>query len=317
MTLFLWAVGAIYFLEPLRPSLRAPLAAVYFLVAVFAFFRIPRRDRWLQLIAASIVVVYLCTWLQQPSSDRPWAPDNATMPSVDIAAGTVHITGFRDSLYRSETDYSVHYHDFDFPLMELDRVWFVVQRFTALEGIAHNFLTFSLKTPDGPRYFSVSVEIRREEGESFSPLRGLYRQYELIYVIADERDEIGSRTVFRPDDRVYLFPVNASSGQVQQLFLDIVDRVRKLREQPEFYHSLTNNCTNNIVNHAYKFTPLPISSLDPRIVAPGFADRLAFSKGLIGAEGESFDDMQQRCRIDEVAREAGLTESFSEQIRKR
>ncbi len=315
LILFFWSVGALYHFVPFPRWLSVSLSSSYLAAAVYWFFRIQSRSIWLQRIAATVVAIYLLTLIQQPSNSRDWAPDNAVMPSVTVSGNDVHIKGFRHNLYRSESDFDVQYRDFDFSLPQLDQVWFVVQRFTALEGIAHNFLTFRVTTEDGPQYFSVSVEIRREQGEAFSPVRGLYRQYELIYVIADERDQIGTRTVFRPADRVFMYPVNATLEQVQALFLDIVARVQKLREYPEFYHSLANNCTNNIVDHAYKFTPLPISSLDPRILAPGFADRLGFAKGLIGDNGESFDAMQQRCRIDKIARRVGITDRFSTDIR--
>ena len=316
LTLFVWACGAVYYFEPLPSVLRLLLAAAYFVAGTVCYFRVQPKTRWLQLMTASIAVVYLLSLVQRPSNVRNWAPDNAVSADVIISANDVHISGFRHSVYRSETDFDVRFRDFQFRLSDLERVWFVVQRFTPLEGIAHNFLTFSLQTDQGPQYFSVSVEIRREEGESFHPATGLYRQYELIYIFADERDEIGARTVLRPNDRVFMYPVNATPKQVGQLFVDIAGRMQKLQQQPEFYHSLMNNCTNNIVNHAYKFTPLPISSLDPRVVAPGFADRLAFAKELIGRPGESFEDLQRRCRIDEVAREVGISDSFSADIRR-
>lgn len=316
LVLFAWSVGAVYFFRLLPRFLTAPLALLYLVAIVYASTRIKPLGRWRQLLAAGVVVVYLSCLIQRPSNDRQWAADNAVLPDVLVSGDTVSIRGLRHSVYRSETDSDVRYRDYEFQLADLQQVWFVVQRFTTLEGIAHNFLTFSVAGADGPEYFSVSVEIRREEGESFDPVKGLYRQYELIYVIADERDEIGSRTVLRPDDRVFLYPVNASPGQVQELFVDIVDRMQLLRERPEFYHSLANNCTNNIANHAYKFTPLPISSLDPRILAPGFADRLAFAKQLIGQPGETFQAMQQRCRIDVLARKVGITDDFSADIRR-
>ncbi|MEZ6129679.1 MAG: DUF4105 domain-containing protein [Planctomycetaceae bacterium] len=313
--LFLWAVGAIYYLRPLPAWFRQPLAFLLLATAVIGLLRMRPHSRWLVFAGAASGIIYLLTWLQQPSNDRDWAADNQRTATVRVADDNVHIANFRHTVFRSADDCDVHYSDLTFHLSELDRVWFVVQRFTALEGIAHNFLTFSRTTPEGQRFFSVSVEIRRERGEEFDPLKGLYRQYELIYVIADERDAIGSRTVIRPDDRVYLFPVNATAQDVQNLFVDIAGRVNRLQQQPEFYHSLLNNCTNNIVLHAYRFTAHPISSFDPRIIAPGFADRLACAQGLIGSPGESFADLRHRCRIDEIARAVGLTEAFSTRIR--
>ncbi|MCA9037660.1 MAG: DUF4105 domain-containing protein [Planctomycetaceae bacterium] len=268
------------------------------------------------------MIVYVLTLLQQPSNDRDWALDNSIVPEIRIVGKDVSISGFRHITFSSgpedaEDETNVNYSTLRFQIDQLREVWFVVQKFTALEGIAHNFLTFSYDPGDGPRYFSVSVEIRRERGESFSPTRGLYRQYELIYVVADERDEIGSRTVFRPNDRVYLYPVNATSEQVQSLFVSIAARMQALVETPEYYHSLLNNCTNNIVEHTYQLTSKPINWLNPQIVLPGFADRLAFSRGLIGDGDDDFETLRARCRIDGIARKGGITPDFSTLIRQR
>jgi Domain of unknown function (DUF4105) len=198
----------------------------------------------------------------------------------------------------------------------LTKVWFFVQRFSSIDGLAHTFLSFEVQTEDGPKYFSVSVEIRREADEVFSPIRGLYRQYEMIYVIGDERDVIGVRTNVRESDWVHMYRVNATPDQVQDLFDEVASRLNGLRAKPEFYHTFLNNCTNAIVMHTYKLTPEPINWLDIRIVMPGFSDRYAAAHGLIGEPGQSFDDLQSKSRIDTIARHVGLTDEFSTRIRR-
>jgi len=315
---FAWAVGAIYHFE-LFPSPLAGLLAVAYICFVTAFFfRWPDRRNWILATVASIVAIYLLTLLQRPSNDRDWADDNARLADVQISGDDVQIEGFRHSIYRTETDVDVNFGRLKFQLSQLEKVWFVVQRFTALEGIAHNFLTFQFRSDTGPRHFSVSMEIRREQGESFSPVKGLYRQYELIYIVADERDEIGARTVMRPYDRVFMFPCNATPKQVQLLFVDIAERIQQLNAAPEFYHSLLNNCTNSIVRHTYQLTPKPINWLDPRIVLPGFADRFAFANDLLSSSpSQTFGQLQTQCRIDQIARDAGISDSFSTDIRPR
>ncbi|MDG2129300.1 MAG: DUF4105 domain-containing protein [Fuerstiella sp.] len=318
LLLIAWAVGAIYYFEFLPAPASDVLALMYLVTTATLMLRWPNRIKWLRVTMASVVVIYLLTLLQRPSNERNWAPDNAQLANVKIRGDDVLIDGFRHTVYRTETDADIHFRKFDFKLSQLEKVWFVVQRFTALEGIAHNFLTFGLQSADGPRYFSVSIEIRREQGESFSPIRGLYRQYELIYIVADERDEIGGRTVMRPDDQVFMFPCKASPEQVQQLFVEIAQRIQQLNDAPRFYHSLLNNCTNCIVRHTYTLTPKPINWLDPRIVLPGYADRFAFSNDLLSPEpDQTFSEFQTQCRIDQIARRAGISEDFSADIRVR
>lgn len=313
----LWCIGCLKYLFP--PTFGTIAAGSYFFICLVSFFRMKDKRIWRQRIAASVLVICVIHVVaKRPRLDREWAADNARLASVAVEDDSIHVSNVRHSIYHSETDYEPHYQDLDFQLSDLCRAWFVVQRFTTLEGIAHNFLTFEIDSGSENSYFSVSVEIRREMGESFSPLKGLFREYELIYVIADERDEIGARTVFRPDDRVFLYPINATEEQVQALFLNIAERINGLGSKPEFYNSLLKNCTNSIVFHTYTLTTEKINWLDPRVVAPGYADRLAFQNDLLIHEpGELFEAYSARCRIDEIARANGITADFSQVIRSR
>ena len=311
----LWSAGAIGHLTFLPAWLRAPLALVYLVGVIVLFFRTKTPNRWLSIVAASVVLVYLVTLLQRPSNERDWDALQEQTPHVDIANGAVTIVGFRHADYRSEQDFDVHYRKYRFELDQLKGVWFLVQKFSSLESLAHTMISFQLDSPDGPKFFSVSVEVRREKGEVYSPFRGLYRQYELLYVIGDERDLIGSRTVIREQDRVHMYKVNASPEEVQRLFLNVAERVNKLERSPEFYHTFLNNCTNGIVFHTYDLTPEPINWLDPRIVMPGYSDQFAFAKGLIGTPGQTFMDLQSQARIDQRAKRVGLDDEFSVRLR--
>ena len=287
---------------------------IYVLATARWFFRHRQLRDWSRWTLASFAMVWVTGLSKRPSSDRLWASDHRIQPVVEREDDVVTIRSLRHCRYSSEVEFTSSHDDFTFRLSQLTHVWFAVHRFTSLQGIAHNFLSFKVDTDDGPRYFSVSVEVRREEGEVFSPLKGMYREFELIYVFADELDEIGQRLQFRPDDRVYLFPVNATAEQVQTLFGDIAERANRLHVEPEFYHSLLNNCTNNIVLHTRPLTD-SLSWTDPRIVAPGFADRYAKCQGLIGNSEESFSVVRDRCRLRKVDAVA-TSEEFSEAIRR-
>ena len=311
----LWAVGAIWYFQ-LLPAWASQILTVAFLsYFVWLWFAVKAKTIWLQRMSIAIVLVYCLTLLQQPSADRIWAADQAKLPTVQIEADHVLIQNFRACRYRSETDFDVTYKQFDFKLSELRRVWFLMQKFTWVEGLAHTFLTFEAETEAGPKFFSVSVEIRREQGESYSPTKGIYRNYELNYVIGDELDLIGVRTVMRPEDRVWMFLINTDADSVQSLFVDISDRMNRLAGEPEFYSTFFNNCSNNIVGHTYDLTAEPINAWDPRIILPGYSARFAFANGLIGNPGDRFEQLADRCRIDLLARQHGLNAGFSEAIR--
>lgn len=312
---FLWACGGMCFLPYLPTWLARILAAAYALTGLWLLVRTRPKRKWLAYSALGAIAVYGLLLLHRPTHNRDWAPDHGRLPQMEIEGNAVQLSDFRQFRYESETDYTPDWNTLQFELDDISAVWFGVQRFTTLEGIAHTFLSFRADTNQGPKFVCVSVEVRREKDESWSPTRGFYRQYELIYVVSDERDEIAMRTVHRPNDRVFLFPVNATPEQAQALFVEVAGRVNRLKTHPEFYNSFFNNCTNNLAVHTSRLNP-DISILDRRIMIPGYSDRFAFAKGLIGTGSETFKQMRDRCRVDQIAREFGDRDGFSEAIRR-
>lgn len=312
----LWAAGAVWHFDflprPVGPILAFVLPAFF----VLLFFRLKRKKFWLTYAGGAITAVWLLLQLHQPTHDRDWAKDQTVLSHIQFLGDQVTIRNFRHNIYRSESDFDVHRSDYQFELSRLQKVWFIVQHFTTGEGLAHVFLTFEVMPEDGAaEHFSLSVEIRREADEFFSPIQGLYKQYELNYVFGDERDLIGVRTIMRPDDRVYMYPINATPNQVQELFHSIADRTNQIVERPEFYHTLLNNCMNGLLRHTVELTPEEISWFDPKILLPGHSDQFAYDKGIIGSAEQSFEDLKQQCRIDPIAREHGIQPGFSTAIR--
>ena len=215
----------------------------------------------------------------RPSSDRDWNTDQAVAPVVEISDHLVSIKNIRNFTYASTTSYIPNYYDKTFDINKIKKVWYVVEPFAGLIGAAHTFVSFEF---EDDQFVSISVEIRKEKGESFSALKGLFRQYELMYVIADERDVIKLRSNHRKD-LVYVYPIKADKEKVKELFLDMVRRADKLSEEPEFYNTLTSTCTTNIVKHVNKITPGRIS-FSHEILFPAASDRLAYEAGLIDTD---------------------------------
>ncbi len=264
------------------------------------------------IVLALLVLAYLVLVLPlQPSNDRDWSPDQARLASGHIDGDAVLIENVRNAHYRSTSDFDVHWEQRRFDLRELESVWFVVEPFADWRGPAHTLLSFGFG--DG-RYIAISAEIRKEQGESFSPWRGLLRQYELIYIIGDEHDLIGLRANHRNDD-VYLYPMRSTGEQRRALFVSMLDRANELARQPEFYNTISNTCTSNIVDHIELIAPgsIPFSY---RTLLPAYADDLAFDLGLIDTElpRESYRAAHQ---INDLARRHAGSPAFSEQIRAR
>jgi hypothetical protein len=247
----------------------------------------------------------------QPANDRDWSADQERIATAAFAGNTVRIRNVRNTHYRSTDDYDVHWEDRSYDLDRLESVWFMVEPFSGWRGPAHTLVSFGFA--DG-EYVAVSVEIRRERGESFSPLRGLFRQYELTYIVGDERDLIGLRANHRRDS-VYLYPVRTTPDRMRAMFVSMLERANTLAERPEFYNTLTSTCTTNIVRHINVIAPrrIPYSF---KVLLPAYADDLAFDLGLIDTD-LSRDRFRQAHLINDLAELYADSVSFSSGIRSR
>jgi hypothetical protein len=246
----------------------------------------------------------------EPSHERAWIEEQRMLPSITFDDSVVHVRGVRNFSYRSVDDFTPGYDDRSYDLRRLERVWYVLSPFSARwRGPAHSFLSFGFS--DGA-FVSVSVEARRERGEAYSPLKGLLRRYELMYVIGDERDLIGLRAVTW-DDPVYLYPMRATPEQARALFTDMMRRAAALEQRPEFYNTFTNNCTTNILDPVNRIAEKRIPyGLD--VLLPGYSDRLAYRLGLIDTE-LSLEEARARYLVNARARAAADDPDFSLRIR--
>lgn len=245
-----------------------------------------------------------------PSHDREWSLDLAVLPFADIADDHITLHNVRNCAYESDDDYVVNYYDRRYNLQQLQTVDFIVVPFVETPSLAHTMLSFGFA--DG-KYVTVSAEARLEEHETYSPILGELRQYELIYVVADERDAILRRTKHRGVD-VYVYRTIATPKQARELFLDVVHRVNELAEVPEFYDTLRNNCTTNIVRHLNQIRPTRIP-YDIRVLLPGFSDGMAYELGLLDAS-LPFAETRRRARVTDIANRSAGAADFSQRIRR-
>ena len=246
----------------------------------------------------------------EPSNDRDWSPDQAVLSYAEFDGNLVTVHNIRNSQYRTTEDYTVRYYDKTFDLDKLDSVDFIVVPFPGFESLAHTMLSFGFAGKD---YLCVSVEVRKEKGEQYAAFDGLMNQFEIMYVVADERDLIGLRTNYRMHD-VHLYPTQAKPEQARALFMDVFGRVNKLARQPEFYNTLTNNCTTNIVRHVNRLWPDRVPT-DYRSMLPGHTARLAYDLGLLDTD-TSFERTRLAARVNEPAYVYRDSEEFSVKIRR-
>lgn len=189
---------------------------------------------------------------------------------------TVTIKNIRNCQYLTETDYVVDYYDRVIHLDDIRSVDFIMVPFKNMPAVAHTMLSFGFADDS---YLCVSAEIRKEVGEDYSPMLGISNQFELIYLVADERDLVRLRTHHRNVD-VYIYPTVAQPRDAQTLFIDVFQRVNQLAAKPEFYHTFTNNCTTNLVSHANRLLPGRVP-FGWKVLLPGYSDRYAYELGLL------------------------------------
>lgn len=248
--------------------------------------------------------------LLTPSNDRDWSPDQAVLSHADFSGHYVKVHNIRHNHYRTVDNYTAAYDNKTFDLDRLDSVDFIVVPFRDTPQLAHTMLSFGFQGRD---YLCVSVEIRKERGETFAPLKGMLHQFEIMYVVGDERDLIKLRTNYRLED-VYVYRARATPQQVRALFVDVMNRVNKLAVSPEFYDTLTNNCTNNIVRHINRLVPNRVP-WDPRILLPGRSDEYAYQLGLLETD-RSFEETKLRARVNYLANRYADAPDFSQKIRR-
>ena len=262
---------------------------------------------------ALVLVATAAYFLIRPSNARTWARDQTRLASATFDGDLVHVKDIRNIHYRSTTDFDPAWYDKTFDLRDLESLWFLVEPFDEGKGAAHTLMSFGFAGPAGPEYLAVSVEIRKEVGEEFSVVKGLLRRYELMYVVGDERDLIQLRSNYRKDD-VYLYPIRAPKERIRAMLVGMLERANRLREEPEFYNTLTNTCTTNIVRHVEEVAPGRVPRFRREVILPGYSDRLAYDLGLLDTD-LPFEKARERFKINERALRAEGSPDFSLKIR--
>jgi hypothetical protein len=304
-----WMALAIYFdfsmLGP--PWLRAGVGAFVPVGAVVALLCV-RPLRW---VLAGILVAFamvLAAWLVIPPSNvRDWQPDVMTLPFADIDGDRVLVHNVRNAEYRTETDYTVHLEDRTLDLSKLRSLdLFLIYWGSPL--IAHTIMSWGF---EDDQYLAISIETRKEKGEEYCALRGFFRQYELVFVVADERDVVRLRTNVRGED-VYVYRLDLSPADARVLLLRYLEEINQLRERPQWYNALTGNCTTAIQRLAWSGTRRSWWSW--KLLLNGYFDELAYDIGAID-RSLPFSVLKAKSHINERAKAAAADPHFSVRIR--
>lgn len=304
--LIAWGALAIFYSNLPWYWARLALALVFGFFSIWALW--VTRRRFYTLIFAVVYIAVVIWWVSiQPTHDRPWRPDVAVMPRAVITGDRVRISGFRNFEYRSRDDFTIRYEDREVLLSHLVGVDFFVSYW--MPGpVGHTFVSFIF---DNAPPVSISIETRPVIGQGFSPIASLFKQYELIYVVGDERDIVRVRTNYR-NEQVFLYHIKISPEKARQLFLIYLNRLNELADHPEFYHLLSNSCTINIVR--YSNAAGRVKSFDFRHYLNGLIDGYLYNMGWLNTT-IPFAELRQRSNINQAAQAADDARDFSKQIR--
>ncbi len=307
-----WGALALYYLAPGSDGVRIGLAWGFAAIGLAVLGALSvRRVRLLAAIGfAAAFALVLAVWgSATPSNDRDWQPEVAVLPYAPIDGDRVTVHNIRNFDYRTETDFTPAYYDRTFDLRRLDRVDLVAAYWMG-SAIAHIFISFGF----GDDHLTISIEARKDRTRPYGTIPGFFQQYELVYVVADERDAIRVRTNYRkdPPEDVYLFRLTAPIESGRRIFLDYMRDINELREHPRFYNTLTTNCTTMILTHA-AVNPghLPYSW---KILLSGYAPEYAYEQGRMD-QSLPFDELMRRSHINAAARAADQAPDFSRRIR--
>lgn len=302
----IWAALALWFWPGQPVLLRLALAIGFAASGVWAFWLTRSRGVWLCFLA--LYIVLLIGWSRiEPRLDRLWRPEVAVLPQAYVNGDRVRIVGVRDFDYRSQHDFTPRYLEREVRLSELTGVDFYISYW--MPGpVGHTFLSFTFEQQQP---INISIEARPEMHEGFAPVGSLFKQFELIYVVGQERDVVGVRTNHRLED-VYLYRISTTPENARRLFLIYLERINQLAGRPEFYHLLSNNCTLNIVRYANAVGPR--ARFDIRHFLNGLFDGYLYERGLLDTS-VAFEELRRRAAINPAAQAAGAAEDFSERIR--
>ncbi|MDD5268152.1 MAG: DUF4105 domain-containing protein [Methylococcales bacterium] len=309
-----WAVLAVYFGDSHTSPVQTCMASLFGLfglatVAALGFAGWGKRF----LVAYLILFISALGWWLfaiQPSNERQWQPDLAKLPYATVNGDLVTVHNIRNVDYRSEFDFLPSYYTKTYDLNKLEGGDLFAVYWMG-PAIAHTIISFNFGDKD---YLAVSIEARKELNEGYSTIKGFFRQYELMYIVADERDVIRLRTNYRknPPEEVYLYRIKGRKENARRLFLEYVRKINELHEKPAFYNTLLDNCTtaiwfNTLVNPEH----LPFSW---KILLSGYVPEYLYESKVLATQ-LPFEQLQRHAHINPVAQAADQSPDFSRRIR--
>jgi hypothetical protein len=301
-----WAAAALSF-DVRFPRLRIPCIVAYLLTVTASVLFAKRFWSRVGLCLGCFLVVLLWWLSLRPSNEGNWQADVSRLAYGQVHGNQVTIYNTRSCDYRAEFDYTCQWPTREVDLSQIRGIDLFLD-YWGSPWIAHTILSFDL---GNGRHVAFSIEARKHVGQSYSAIRGFFRQFTLISIVSDERDVVRLRTNYRKGEDLYLFHTTATPAFARSLFLDYIHFTNYLHDHPEWYNAATGNCTTEI------FALKTMRSL-PRnwtILLNGKGAAEQYREGNLAGDGLPFDVLMKRAYINPAAKAADQNPDFSDKIR--
>lgn len=308
--LYLWSIPSLYYNLPWM-WLKITGSITFTIAVPAALVMIKPRRRTFFII--SILTLVITVWQQAipPENERDWKISVARLPQISVNGNEIKISNIRNFIYRSETDFTPRYYSKTFNLNNIRSLDYILSYWDGNKAIAHTIFSFGFKNGD---YLAVSVETRLSKNQKQSFLGGIFNQYELIYILADERDVLRLRSNFRKE-QVYLYRVKADQELLKKVFLKIIERAAELQKHPRFYNILKDNCLTTLLADLRQAQGKRYS-FDYRFILNGYSDNLLYDKNVLISGALPFETLKKRRHINQYVEDDPDAEiDFSRKIR--
>ena len=295
------------------------LSIVYlsiFLLSII-FIVISFRFKYFRFSSFGLFLIFTTAWFYwytgiEPSNDKKWQKDVAILSYATFKDNFIKVHNIRDIKYTTEKNYKLSYYDEVFDVDKLNEIDFIATYWMG-PNIAHTFLSFSFSDD---KHLAISIEARKVENEAYSIIRGFFKQNELYYVVASEKDLIGVRTNIRknPSEQVYMYQIDAKLEDKKRVFLNYMNKINRLKIKPEFYNTLTTNCTTSIWdNSLINYSNI---TLNWKIFISGYTASYLYENNLLKTYGLSFKELEKKSYINPFVDDKPIDKFYSYKIRK-
>jgi len=307
--LTLWAVAALY-VDLRIPALRIPVALIYVVGIATILFKL-KRSPWAPALCLACFCGVLAWWLSlKPSNDGNWQANSARTAWAEMTGDRVTIHNLRNCDYRTETDYTNCWGDRTLYLSQIRAVDLFLTNW-GIRFASHPIVSFQFGDNE---HVAFSIEARYKAGQAYSTILGCFRQYELIFVTADERDVIRLRTNYRKGEEVSMYRFQGTPEVARAMFLTYIANLNRLKDHPKWYNEVTRNCTTAIDRQLAADVNNP-QPWNYQVLLNGTLDELLYDRGRLVTGGLPFAELKQREHINAAAKAADHSPDFSALIR--